>query len=195
MKTVRRIALTVLGIAFYMSALSQGNWKSDPNHSKLAFSTTHLGISDVSGLFNSFDARIASGRADFSDAVFELTVEVGSINTQVEMRDNHLRSEDFFHVEKFPTISYKSTSITKTGPDRYKLVGNLTLHGVTREVAMDLWYRGTIENPQSRETTSGFQLTGSLKRSDFGVGEKFPAPMISDEVRITADGEFLKQQG
>jgi len=178
-----------------VSAFSQGNWKSDPNHSKLAFSTTHLGISDVSGLFDRFDARIASGRADFSDAVFELTVDVRSVNTQVEMRDSHLKSGDFFQADKFPTMSYKSTSITKTGADRYKLVGNLTLHGVTREVAMDLWYRGTIENPQSREITSGFQLTGSLKRSDFGIGEKFAEPMISDEVRITADGEFLKQQG
>lgn len=195
MHTIKKLILTLAGVVLSLAAFAQGSWKSDPNHSKLAFSTVHLGISDVAGLFNSFDAAITAKTANFSDAVFALTVDVKSIDTEIEMRDNHLRSEDFFEVEKFPIMTYKSTSIKKVGTDRYKLTGDLSLHGVTKEVVMDLWYRGTIENPQSKDVTSGFQLTGVLKRSDFNIGPKFPAPMISDEVKIKADGEFIRQEG
>jgi len=109
------------------------------------------------------------------------------------MRDDHLRSADFFNVEKFPKMTYKSTSIKKAGKDRYKLTGDLTLHGITKPVTMELWYRGTIENPQNGAVTSGFQLTGTLNRSDFNIGPDFPELMISDEVKIKADGEFIKQ--
>src|SRR5699024_6585456 len=113
------------------------------------------------------DATIVSSEEDFSDAVFELTVDVASIDTEVERRDNHLKSADFFEVEKYPTMTFKSTSIKKAGKDRYKLKGDLTLHGVTKPVTMELWYRGTIVNPQSQAVIAGFQLTGTLKRSDF----------------------------
>ena len=168
------------------------SWKVDPMHSQLSFSTTHLGISDVDGLFKKFEATATGSAADFSDAVFELSADVASINTEVEMRDKHLRSADFFDVEKFPTMTYKSTGIKKVAENKYTLTGNLTLHGVTKPVTMDLWYRGTIVNPQSKTPTAGFQLTGTIKRSDFGIGEKFAPPMLSDEVKIKADGEFKK---
>ena len=110
------------------------------------------------------------------------------------MRDNHLRIVDFFEVEKYPTMTFKSTSIKKVSKDKYKLAGNLTLHGTTKPVTMDLRYIGTAESPLSKTTAAGFQLTGSLKRSDFGIGPKFPAPFLSDKVSIRADGEFLKNK-
>lgn len=172
---------------------AQTTWHNDKPHSKLTFSVTHMVISDVAGLFKTFDATITTNTADFSDAVFELTVNVASINTEVEMRDNHLKSADFFEVEKFPTMNFKSTSIKKAGENKYTLTGNLTMHGITKPVTMDLWYRGTIVNPQSKATSAGFQLTGTLKRTDFGIGPKFPEAMLSDEVKIKADGEFIKQ--
>lgn len=153
----------------------------------------HLGISDIAGLFKTFDLSVVTSQADFSDAVFDLSADVASINTEVEMRDNHLRSADFFEVEKYAKMTFKSTSIKKVSKDKYKLTGNLTLHGVTKPVTMDLWYRGTIENPQSKAITAGFQLTGSLNRSDFGIGPNFPPPMIGEQVSIRADGEFIKQ--
>ena len=190
---IRKIALMFFGIILSVSVFAQTTWEADPYHSKLTFSTTHLGIADIAGLFQIFEASIVSDKEDFSDAVFELSVDVNSINTEVEMRDNHLRSEDFFHVEKYPAMTYKSTKIRKAGKDKYKLTGDLTLHGVTKEVTMDLWYRGTIENPQSGAVTSGFQLTGTLNRSDFNIGPDFPSAMISDKVQIKADGEFVKQ--
>lgn len=186
--------LSILVITLLITPVfAQTVWKSDPMHSKLTFTITHLGISDVAGLFNNFESTVTSNKADFSDAVFELSVDVASINTEVDRRDNHLKNADFFDVEKFPKMTFKSYTIESTGIDRYKLTGNLTLHGITMPVTMDLWFRGTIENPQSKIPTSGFQLTGVLKRSDFNIGEKFPAPMLSDEVIIKADGEFVKQ--
>lgn len=186
-------------ISFFVVALlsttlfAQSSWKSDPMHSKLSFGITHLAVSEVTGLFKTFDATITGSKADFSDAAVELSVTVASINTEVEMRDNHLKTADFFDVEKFPTMTFISSSIKKAGNNKYQLTGNLTLHGVTKPVTMTLWYRGTTTNPMSKATLSGFQLTGTLKRSDFGIGPKFPAPMLSDEVSIKADGEFIKQ--
>lgn len=176
------------------SLFAQSTWKADNAHSKLTFGIVHTGISEVEGLFNSFDASIVSSEEDFSDAVFELSVDVASIDTEVERRDTHLKSADFFDVEKFPKMTFKSTSIKKTGKNKYKLTGDLTLHGITKPVTMDLWYRGTIENPRSKDLIAGFQLTGTLKRSDFNIGSNFPEPMLSDEVRIKADGEFIQQK-
>jgi polyisoprenoid-binding protein YceI len=173
---------------------SISNWKVDNAHSKLSFSITHLGISDVTGLFKDFDVNIKTSKDDFSDASIEMTADVASINTEVEMRDNHLRSADFFDVSKFPKMTFRSTSIKPgKGKNKYLLTGDLTIRGITKSVTMDLWYRGTVENPMSKQPTSGFQVNGTIKRSDFGIGENFPAPMLSDEVKIRADGEFVKQ--
>lgn len=185
--------LTLLALVIVTTAgFAQGTWNVDPMHAKLTFTTTHLGISDVAGLFKKFDVTVKTNKPDFSDAVFELTVDVNSINTEVSMRDDHLKSADFFEVAKYPAMTFKSSTITKTAENRYKLTGNLTLRGITRPVTLDLWYRGTIENPMSKKPTAGFQLTGKLNRSEFGLGSGFPAPMISDEVSIRADGEFVK---
>lgn len=109
------------------------------------------------------------------------------------MRDEDLRSPNFFEVEKYPKMTFKSTSINKISKDKYKLKGNLTLHGITKPVTMDLWFRGTAENPLNKITSAGFQLTGSLKRSDFGIGPKFLPSFIGDNVTIRVDSEFIKQ--
>lgn len=176
-------AFTILG----------SNWKNDPAHSQLAFTVTHLGISDVSGTFNDFDVEIKATKPDFSDASVELAAKTASIDTRVEARNNHLKSADFFDVAKYPTLTFKSTGIKKAGKNQYKLTGDLTLHGVTKPITMNLQYKGTVENPMSKKPTTGFQVTGTIKRSDFGVGAGFPSAVVSDEVRIKADGEFVQQ--
>src|SRR5436853_5285057 len=120
-------------------------WTNDKMHSKLTFTATHLLVSDVDGLFKKFQVAITTTKPDFSDAVFELSADVSSINTEVEMRDNDLKSANFFDAATYPSITFKSTSIKPNGQNRYKLTGNLTMHGVTKSVTMDLWYRGTTE--------------------------------------------------
>jgi polyisoprenoid-binding protein YceI len=137
---------------------------------------------------------VKSSKPDFSDAQFELTAKTASIDTRVEARNNHLKSADFFEVAKYPSLNFKSTRIEKAGKDKYKLMGNLTIHGVTRPVTMDLVYKGTVENPMSKKQTAGFQITGTIKRSDFNVGPGLPAAVISEEVRIKADGEFIPNE-
>jgi polyisoprenoid-binding protein YceI len=188
--------IIILSALFVLTAFSTAidTWKSDKPHSQLGFTVTHLGIADVSGTFNDFDVTVKSSKPDFSDAVFELTAKTASVDTRVEARNNHLKSADFFDVAKYPSLDFKSTSIKKAGKNKYKLTGNLTMHGITKLVTMDLRYKGTVENPMSKKQTAGFQLTGIIKRSDFNVGPGFPAPMISDEVRIKADGEFLQNE-
>ena len=190
---MKKLAI-ILSAFFLLTAFTTAisTWQNDDPHSQLGFTVTHLGIADVSGTFNDIDVTIKSSTADFSDASFELTAKTASIDTRVEARNNHLKSADFFDVAKYPTLDFKSTSIMKTAKDTYKLTGDLTLHGITKQVTMDLVYRGTIENSMSKKQTAGFQLTGTIKRSDFNVGRGFPPPMISDEVRIKADGEFIQ---
>ena len=190
---MKKLFSFVLAALLSTTLFAQSTWKADPMHSKLTFSVTHMGIADIAGLFKTFSATAVASKADFSDAVFELSTELASINTEVAKRDSHLRTKDFFEVEKFPTMTFKSTSVKSAGKDKYKLSGNLTMHGITKPVTMDLWYRGTVENAKSKTSTAGFQLTGTLKRSDFDIGPTFPPPMLSDEVQIKADGEFKKQ--
>lgn len=199
MKNLRKSiqSFTLFAGLLFMSTpiFAQSTWKVDPAHAKVTFSTVHNTISDVEGLFNAFESDITASKEDFSDAVFTLSVDVNSIDTEIKMRDDHLRSADFFEVEKFPKMTFKSTSVEKTKEkNHYKLKGNLTMHGVTKAITMDLWYRGTITDAQSGNLIAGFQITGSLNRLDFGVGPKFPEALISNEVIIKADGEYIKQK-
>lgn len=173
---------------------AQSTWKVDPAHAKVTFSTVHNTISDVAGLFTTFESNVTATKEDFSDAVFELSVVVASINTEIKMRDDHLRSADFFDVEKYPKITFKSTSVKKTKEkNHYKLKGYLTMHGINKTVTMDLWYRGIITDPKSGNKIAGFQVSGVLHRLDFGIGSKFPEALISNKVMIKADGEFIEQ--
>jgi polyisoprenoid-binding protein YceI len=192
---MKKIAI-ILSAFFVLTAFTttSDTWKNDKPHSQLAFTITHLGISDVSGTFNDFDVNVTSSKKDFSDASFELTAKTASIDTRVEARNNHLKSADFFDVAKYPELTFKSTWLKKNGKNKYRLSGNLTLHGITKPVTMNLNYRGVTQNPMSKATTVGFQLDGVIKRSDFNVGPGFPAPILSDEVRIKADGEFIQKQ-
>ena len=177
---------------FSIGAFAQSTWKNDPMHSKLGFTITHLSVSDVDGIFTDFSCTIVAAKPDFSDAKFQLTVNTTSINTDVDYRDKDLRSASYFDVAKFPTLTFTSTGISTVSTNHYKLTGNLTLHGVTKPVTMDLWYRGTITNPMSKKDDAGFKLSGTINRKDFGIAASAPNTMLSEEVTINANGEFGK---
>jgi polyisoprenoid-binding protein YceI len=186
----------LIAVAFALFAFTafttKGIWTSDVPHSEFGFSIVHMGISDVTGTFNDFTATVTSNKEDFSDAVVEASIQTASIDTRVSMRDDHLKSADFFEVEKFPTMTFKSTGIKKVGENTYKLTGNVTAKGITKEVILDMIYRGSVINPQTKKTSAGFKMTGTLKRSDFGIGDGFPEPMLSDEVKININAEVLQ---
>ncbi|WP_183579237.1 YceI family protein [Mucilaginibacter sp. X5P1] len=187
---MKKIIILLAFVTMQTALFAQGTWKLDKMHSSLKFTVTHLSVSDVDGNFKDFDVTITTTKADFSDAKFNLTANVASINTDNDMRDADLKSEKFFNAAVNATLTFVSTGITKTKPNHYKLTGNLTIHGVTKVVTMDLWYRGTIVNPMSKANDAGFQLTGIVKRTDFNLAASYPDAMISDEITIKADGEF-----
>jgi len=183
-------------LALMMTVLAQvghsQNWTLDKAHAKLGFTVTHMMISDVEGFLKSFDIHLTASKDDFSDATIEATADINSINTDNEQRDTHLKSADFFDVATYPALSFKSTSFTKTGDNKYLLKGDLTMHGITKPVELDVILKGTTIHPYTKKLVAGFKVSGVIKRSDFGIGAKFPTAMVSDEVTITANAEFSK---
>lgn len=171
---------------------AQTTWTLDKSHAKLGFNITHLMVSEVDGDFKTFDAKITSSKDDLSDAVIDLSGEVGSINTENADRDKHLKSADYFDAEKFPTLTFKSKSFKKVDGKNYKLTGDLTLHGVTKTVELNVKFNGTAVHPYTKKTIAGFKITGTIKRSDFGIGASTPAAVLSEEVTIDANAEFVK---
>lgn len=188
---MKKIVVAFSALLISAASFAQ-TWSVDKAHSKLGFGITHLTISQFEGDFKTFDATITSSKADFSDATFEISAEVGSINTENEKRDEHVKSADVLDAAKYPKLTFKSTSFTKVADKKYKLVGDLTFHGVTKPVTLEVVYNGTITNQMSKKEVAGFRFTGSFKRSDFGIAPGFPAAMLSDDVQLLANGEFSK---
>ncbi len=189
---MKKVLLLVAVALFSTATFAQSSWNVDKAHSHLTFTITHLAVSDVDGTFKEFDATITASKPDFSDAKFTFIAKTASVTTGVDARDNHIKSPDFFDIAKNPTVNFTSTSITPTSAGHFTLTGNLTLAGVTKPITVELWYRGTITNPMSKAPDAGFQITGTIKRSDFNFGSKFGSPMLSDEVTFKASGEFAK---
>ncbi|WP_353334180.1 YceI family protein [Bacteroides sedimenti] len=182
----------ILMTAFTLESFAQQSWKNDPAHSRLGFVVKHMTISEVSGRFTDFNVKVKATKKDLSDLKVEVTAKAASINTDIEARDHHLKSADFFDVEKYPEITFVSTAHKKVTDKNYKLMGNLTMHGVTRFVTLNVVYFGEAVNPTNQQKSFGFKITGTVNRANFGIGPKFPEAMISEKVKIVADVEFLK---
>ncbi len=190
MKKIAIVAATLLSLSFSNSFAQ--TWGVDKAHSRFGFGVSHLSISQIDGNFKSFDATINSSKPDFSDATFDITADMASINTDIEQRDAHLKSPDFLDVEKYPTLTFKSTSFKKVSGKNYKLNGNLTMHGITKPVTIDVVINGTTTNPQSKKTVAGIKFTGKIKRSDFGIATGFPASALGEDLLLIANAEFTK---
>lgn len=186
---------TVLAIAFLLSAIVAfpQTWSLDKGHAKLGFGISHLMVSSVEGNFKSFDAKIISSKEDFSDAVIELSADVNSIDTDNEQRDGHLKGPDFFDAAKYPAMTFKSKTFKKVGDKKYKLGGDLTMHGVTKPVELDVVFNGTAVHPYTKKTIAGFKVSGTIKRSDFAVGTGTPVAVLGDEIAISSNAEFVKE--
>ncbi|HSI69488.1 MAG TPA: YceI family protein [Gillisia sp.] len=188
---MKKVFLFVFVALLSTSLFAQTTWTVDKAHSQVSFGITHMTIAEVTGLFRSFDASITAPGEGLENATYNVTIDVNSIDTGVEKRDDHLRSADFFDVENHPEMTFKSTSSTKAGDNRYKVSGDLTLHGITKPVTLDVWHRGTITKEDGTEV-SGFQITGRVSREEFNIGPDFPEAALSDDVRIKVDAEFTK---
>ncbi len=190
MKKTNLLPILLLFLAGSVSA--QATWSLDKGHSKIGFTVTHHMISEVDGYFKTFTAKLTSSKEDFSDAVFELSAETSSINSENEMRDKDLKSPGFFDAEKFPALTFKSTSFKKVSGNNYSLVGDLTIKGVTKSITMDVTLMGPEPHPRTKKPAIGIKATCKINRKDFGVGADLPEMMVGNEVMLRATGEFNK---
>lgn len=189
--TAAAIAITL--IIFSFRPADGTTWKCDAAHSRIGFTITHLGISEVYGSFTNFESKIVSSKTDFSDASVEFTAEASSINTANEMRDGHLKGAEFFDAVKYPKITFRSTSFKKIKEKNYKMTGELSFHGKTKTVTLDVIYSGTVTNPMTKKEMAGFKVSGTIKRSDFDLGSGMGTSMLGDEVTMIAGMEFAKE--
>jgi polyisoprenoid-binding protein YceI len=146
---------------------TQTKWAIDPMHSEVQFKVKHLMISTVTGSFKTFSGTATTQSEDFENAEIQFSLDVNSISTNQEMRDNHLKSDEFFQAEKYPTIDFKSTSFKKINDTDYTLIGNLTMKGGTKEVQVNAEFGGQSKDHQGN-LKAGFEITGTINRKDFG---------------------------
>jgi len=176
--------------------MTKTKWIIDPTHSELGFKIRHLMITNVSGAFNNFSGEVETIDSDFSSAEIALTAEVASISTNNEQRDGHLRSSDFFEMEKFPELTFKSTGIEKSGSDDYILNGELKLKGISKPVKLNVEFTGLTKDPWGNEK-AGFVVSGKINRSDWGMNFNSSLEtggvLLSDEVRISSEIQLVKQ--
>ncbi|HZJ20218.1 MAG TPA: YceI family protein [Pricia sp.] len=182
------IVLTALFVATVVSA--QSTWKADNAHSKVGFAITHLMISEVEGHFGEFDITATADEA-FSEPDFTVDIKTASIDTDNDKRDNDLKSDHFFDVATYPSISFKSTTFEKTGDKTFKLTGDLTMHGVTKPVTLEGKLNGIITDQRSQKLKAGLKLTGTINRLDFMVGGE--SPMVGNDVNMNINLEMAQQ--
>lgn len=181
-------------LALAVTAFAQsGTWQIDPNHSSAQFSVRHLGVSTVRGAFMKVSGSAVYDPADASKDSVDVTIDASSVDTRVQMRDNDLRSPNFLDVQKYPTITFKSKQAKAAGQGKLQIVGDLTIHGVTKEVTLDVdGPSSPIKDPWGNQRI-GASASTKINRKDFGVNG---APgVVGDDINITIDTELIQPQG
>ena len=171
-------------------------WKVDPAHSEVQFKVKHLMITTVTGYFRKFDLVVETEDEDFTQAkMIEFTADAGSIDTNSEQRDTHLRSADFFDVEKFGQITYTGKVLERSGSD-YQLTGDLTIRGVTKPVTVNVQFGGIVVDPYG-QTKAGFEVTGKISRKEFGLVwnamTEAGQVVVGDEIKVLCEIQLVRQ--
>lgn len=191
---MKRLALFtgILALAAPLALAQTSTWTSDPNHSEVDFGITHMTVSNIHGRFGNVAATIVLNDADITKSTVTATIDIGTVDTGVEARNTHLKTPDFFDAVGFPKATFASTSVVKNGSG-LKVTGNLTLHGVTKPVVLD------VEGPtgpvpgMDHKPHAGFTASTTISRTAFGIGAKFPPAMVGDDVKLTIEVEAVKQ--
>lgn len=183
------VALLALSSAICLPASAQTQtWYLDPNHSSAQFAVRHMGISTVRGTFNKVGGVVVDS-SDLSKASVQVTLDAASIDTRVAMRDEDLRSDHFFDVAKYPTITFQSKRVESAGAGKLKVIGDLTIHGVTKELVLDVdGPTPPIKDPRGT-SHRGLSATATLSRADYGM--TFDAPMVGDQIALQIDAEMV----
>ena len=171
------------------------NWQLDPAHSELEFKVRHMMISTVKGQFKSFEVNVENASDDLTQAQVEVKIEVDSIDTKNDQRDQHLKSSDFFDSANNQFITFKSTSVAKEDDDEYKVTGDLTIKGITKSITVDVEFGGVAKDPWGNDKV-GYTVSGKINRTDFDLtwnaALETGGVMVSEEVKFSADLQFVK---
>lgn len=188
---MKPIFLAVIAVALGVPVVAQSSaWQLDPPHSSAQFAVRHLGISTVRGTFTKLSGTARYNAADLKSNSVEVTIDTSSVDTRVEMRDNDLRSDHFFDVQKFPTMTFRSTKIESAGTDKSKITGDLTIRGITKPVTLDVDGPSKPVNDGQGHSRMGVSATGTLNRTDFGMTGY--QGMVGNEVILTIDAELVQ---
>lgn len=171
-------------------------YKIDVDHSDIMFKVKHLMISTATGIFKKFDATLDVNEENFTEAKVYFEADVDSVDTKNEQRDGHLKSDDFFNAEQFPKMTFKSTSIQKTGDGEFKLIGDLTIRDITKPIELKVEYNGSTKDPWGQERM-GFEVSGKINRKEFGLRwnavTEAGGLVVSDDVKLALNVEMVKQ--
>lgn len=192
-----RYAVLCLLFASLTAAAQTSSWNIDPNHTAAHFTVRHMGLSNVTGTFDKVSGTAQMDEKDFTKSSVDAVIDVTSVDTRVQMRDNDLRSDHFFDVAKYPTMEFKSKHIEKQG-DGYKMIGDLTMHGVTKEVVLNMDEPSAIMTDSHGNSHRGFSAGGTINRKDWGMtynnllqsGEA----VVGDTIKIQIDAELVKKK-
>lgn len=190
-------AVTFITLLSLGSLSAQTKWTVDKAHSSVKFTVSHLVISEVEGSFRTYDGNLQTSTSDFTGAQINFNVDVTSINTDNEMRDSHLKSDDFFNAEKYPQMIFKSVSFVKKSGNKYTLTGDLTIRNTIKRVTFDVVYGGTAKDGYGN-TKAGFKATAVINRFDYGLKwnglNAAGGVTVGDEVTIVLNLQFAEQQ-
>ena len=193
-----RLLVPALAVALLVPAPTRAaTWELDPAHSTIGFAIRHMMISTVRGQFRTFTGKATGDPRTPDKAAIEASIDAASIDTANEKRDGHLKSPDFFDVAKFPTITFKSKTITAAGAGKAKVTGDLTMHGVTKEVVLEVEGPTQVIKDPMGNTRAGAHATAKINRKDFGIAYNKALDggglMVGDEVEITIDVEAVQK--
>jgi polyisoprenoid-binding protein YceI len=175
---------------------TETKWVLDPMHSEVQFKVKHLVISTVTGFFKSFEGEVLTESDDFQDSKIDFSLDVASIDTTQEARDQHLAGPDFFDAATYPKISFKSTSLTKVDDSEYTLAGDLTIKGITKPITLNVEFGGTATDFYGN-TKAGFEITGKINRKEFGLTwegiTEAGAIVVGEDIKLIINAQFAKQ--
>lgn len=191
---MKRFAIVtgVLALAAPLGLAQASTWVSDPNHSEVDFAITHMSVSKVHGRFGNVNATVEYDAADITKSRVRASIDVNTVDTGIQARDADLRSVTYFDIASFPTAIFTSTSTTKNGND-FLIAGNLTLHGVTQPVVLEVEGPTAPVTDRQNRVHCGYSATATINRLDFGIAPKMPAAMLGDEIKLTIELDVAKQ--
>jgi len=185
------VFVAVVSLTFSITAVAQSNvWQLDPAHSSAQFAVRHMGISTVRGTFTKLSGSAHYDPADAKKDSVEVTIETASVDTRVEMRDNDLRSDHFFDVQKYPAMTFHSTKVESLGADKLKITGDLTIRGITKPVSLDVEGPTKPIDDGHGHLHMGVSATGTLNRTDFGMNGY--QGIVGNEINLTIDAELVQ---